>query len=273
MSRTKPETVKMKTFFGFHFPFRLWHNPLLQQYFFKKTGSCAMDFGCGRRGSLPELAKTYSYVIGLDMCLNHPEEYSLRSAKEMCRKMGLHNVDLVLADCQNPPFREAVFDSVVFNHVLEHMMNPRRVLGYMEKILKSDGRLYVEVPWLSELISPNFNSSAVKQWAKVLITRALDDLVMRKKSLLAELFFKFDKESKTIRPRMYLPREYFAGAWYRKTIKLEDYANQFLHGELRDPHHKHFYTKKEWIKAVESAKLRIEICKGSYFVSIVTKKA
>jgi len=276
MPEIKPEIIKAKTFFGFSFPliiFKSWRNPFLQKYIFsKKSEGYALDFGCGARGVLPELAKSYSYVIGSDMCLEYPTHYSLRNAKKMIKKLGLQNVDLILADCQNPPFREDVFVSIVCSHVLEHIMNPRKTLKHMEKMLKMGGWLYIEVPWLSELGGPSFSFNPIKQWVKVLMTRALDDIVLGKKSLLSKLFFKVDKESKTIKPRKYLPSEYYAEKWYKKIIKLEDYANKFLRGELIDPHHKHFYTKKEWIKTVESAKLRIVVCKGIYAISIVVQK-
>jgi len=267
----KPEIVMTKTYFGFSFPMKSWRNPFLQRYIFTKSEGYALDFGCGARGALPELAKSYSYVVGLDMCLERPIHYSLKKAKEMTKKLRLQNVDLVLADCQNPPLREEVFVSIVCNHVLEHLMKPRKVLRSMKKMLKTGGWLYIEMPWLSELGSPNFSFNPVKQWSKVLMTKALDDIVLGKKSLLSKLFFKFDKESRTVKPRGFLPRRYYAGAWYKKFIRLEDYANDFLRGELRDPHHKHFYTKKEWIKTVESARLRILACKGIYDISIVAQ--
>jgi len=270
----KPEIVMTKTYFGFSFPIKSWHNPFLQKYIFsKKSEGYALDFGCGARGALPELAKSYSYVIGLDMCLEYPTHYSLKNAKKMSKKLGLQNVDLVLANCENPPFRKDAFVSIVCSHVLEHTMNPRKVLKHIKKMLKVDGWVYIGVPWLSELGSPNFSFNPIKQWVKVLMTRALDDIMLSKKSLLSKLFFKVDKESKTIKPRKYLPSQYYAGAWYKKFIKLEDYTNKFLHEELLDPHHKHFYTKKEWVKTVESIKLRIVACKGIYGISIVAQNS
>jgi SAM-dependent methyltransferase len=46
------------------------------------------------------------------------------------------------------PFRDASFDGVVAQAVLEHVVNPITVLAEMQRVLKGDGRVYIEVPFL-----------------------------------------------------------------------------------------------------------------------------
>lgn len=52
-------------------------------------------------------------------------------------------------------------------------MLPENALKEMKRILKNKGKIYVEVPWLSELTSGSFSENPLLQWGKVLLTRSL----------------------------------------------------------------------------------------------------
>jgi SAM-dependent methyltransferase len=67
----------------------------------------------------------------------------------------------VQADASNLPFKASVFDAILCNHSLEHFPDLFRSLGEIGRVLKSNGVLYISVPfsesvtdrlyrWLSE---------------------------------------------------------------------------------------------------------------------------
>jgi SAM-dependent methyltransferase len=243
----------------------------LKAHVFKKNKGCALDFGCGERGHLPELAGHYSYVVGMDMCMDYPEKYSLRRAKMLVRALNLPNVELVLGDCHNPPFRNEAFDLIVCTHVLEHLKRVEKAMIEIKRMLKENGRVFIVVPWLSELTSGTFSENPLMQFGKVLITRALDDLKTGKSSLLSRIFFKYDG-GPNLRLRSFIPKTYYARLWYKRSINLENYCRKCLEGELLDPHHKHWFTRKEWSNIVRRSGLGLLVCKGLYHVYIVAEK-
>lgn len=57
------------------------------------------------------------------------------------------HVDIV-ATGQALPFRDSVFDGVITQAVLEHVSDPNGVVGEMRRVLKDEGRIYAEIPFL-----------------------------------------------------------------------------------------------------------------------------
>jgi SAM-dependent methyltransferase len=53
-----------------------------------------------------------------------------------------------LGDAHNLPFKNEVFDGVICQAVLEHVENPFRVVKEIYRVLRKDGILYVEVPFI-----------------------------------------------------------------------------------------------------------------------------
>lgn len=70
------------------------------------------------------------------------------SAEEITLNLEpFHNVDVV-GDAHELPFLDGTFDSVVCNAVLEHVGDPERVVAEMLRVLKPNGLLYAEVPFI-----------------------------------------------------------------------------------------------------------------------------
>ena len=57
------------------------------------------------------------------------------------------NVD-VCANAECLPFRDAVFDVVVSQEVLEHLRDPFRAMREMQRVLKPEGLIYCQVPFV-----------------------------------------------------------------------------------------------------------------------------
>ena len=99
------------------------------------------DFGCG--GS--EWNKTGVPVIGID-------------ANEALLKHGVEKKQLVsykVCKLEDTGLPTASADIVIITEVLEHIVNPRKVLAEIHRVLKPGGRLVLSVPW-DTIVSPFF---------------------------------------------------------------------------------------------------------------------
>lgn len=101
------------------------------------TGKNCLDVGCGDGSIL------HGNMIGLDIS---------KTALKICLSRGYKN--LVNASCFNLPFRNNVFNEVVFSFVIEHLneIKAKRVLLEIYRVLGKNGRCIV----LTEKLSKNF---------------------------------------------------------------------------------------------------------------------
>ncbi len=58
---------------------------------------------------------------------------------------------MLVCDGHDLPFADACFDAVVCQAVLEHVLDPARVVAEMRRVLVPDGLLYVEVPFMQQV--------------------------------------------------------------------------------------------------------------------------
>lgn len=56
-----------------------------------------------------------------------------------------------IADAHQLPFRNASFDGVWIQAVLEHVADPTRVVAEIERVLKVDGMVYAETPFMQQV--------------------------------------------------------------------------------------------------------------------------
>lgn len=120
---------------------KIWHNRKLTQVLkllpkkpskYKNPSSIKiLDVGCSSAVLTAEIAKTLprSKVFGLD---------SYKDAIVFARKKYSH-ISFVVADAHKIPFRNKSFDIVVCTETLEHVVEPKRVLGEIKRVLKKDG--------------------------------------------------------------------------------------------------------------------------------------
>jgi SAM-dependent methyltransferase len=93
-----------------------------------------LDAGCGTGGVLAHLGREVS-AVGVD-----------RSPRALafCRRRGVER--LVCAEGDRLPFRPASFDLVLLLDVLEHFADEMALLGGVQRLLRSGGRVLVSVP-------------------------------------------------------------------------------------------------------------------------------
>lgn len=101
-----------------------------------------LDVGCGNgQNSLLAAAKV-KQVIGFDI-----DKTQLKIAEIEAEKRGLTNIrfDCVSAE-EKFPFKENLFDKVIFLGVLEHLSNRENILKEIKKVMKPGGKLLLGVP-------------------------------------------------------------------------------------------------------------------------------
>ena len=94
-------------------------------------GGLILDVGCGTGLLFNRIAEKTETVVGLDF-----SKKLLFEAKKRGRK--LRNVHLVLADADNMPFKEDVFDRVFAFTVVQNTPNPAETLREIKRVAKND---------------------------------------------------------------------------------------------------------------------------------------
>lgn len=64
--------------------------------------------------------------------------------------VGTENVDYI-ADAHYLPFKEETFDGVWIQAVLEHVVSPETVVSEIYRVLKNDGLIYSEIPFMQQI--------------------------------------------------------------------------------------------------------------------------
>jgi SAM-dependent methyltransferase len=97
-----------------------------------------LDVGCGT-GVLTRMMSRWANVqsvTGID-----PAHFLLEHARELASE--LENVTFQEGDARSLPFDSDVFDVVVFDSTLSHIVDPGRALGEAFRVLREQGRLAV----------------------------------------------------------------------------------------------------------------------------------
>jgi SAM-dependent methyltransferase len=110
----------------------------------ENKASRILDFGCGTGRNTVYLAQQGFNMYGFDW-----SDTAVMATKQELSKHGL-NADLQVWDMNNTPFpyNDAFFDGVLAMRVLHHsyLDNIHTMAVEIERIMKQDGVLYVEVP-------------------------------------------------------------------------------------------------------------------------------
>jgi SAM-dependent methyltransferase len=77
-------------------------------------------------------------------------DIALPYLREIGGDAGIHRVR---GDAEALPFRPGAFDVIVLTDVLEHVLEPERVVNGIRRIATPDTRVIVEVPWQEDLSS------------------------------------------------------------------------------------------------------------------------
>lgn len=105
-----------------------------------------LEIGCSAGMFLFHIKKYVKEVVGID--------YDSKSARFASKKCSCLVFDV---DIEHSGLPEQTFDIICMFQVLEHVKNPLEFLQKVERYLKPDGLLYIEVPNLNDALIYAFN--------------------------------------------------------------------------------------------------------------------
>lgn len=207
-------------------------------------GKKILDLGCGNGIDVLKLAvyvEDHGKVIGIDKNIN-----LLKEAKENLSKTNFNNVQFIQADAENIPFENEYFDAIRVERVFQHLVNPRKVIQEIKRVLKWNSQLViVETDWASLSIFTE-NHEIEKKLINYLVYKFINN------GLASRLLIEYlcSVSFKNIHTEMFpsvIPSYHMANQF----IKLEEIANKAIkEGDLE----KDVYLK--WLKQVHQSDLK-----------------
>jgi ubiquinone/menaquinone biosynthesis C-methylase UbiE len=129
--------------------------------------SSILDVGCGTGILFNYVVDKAKSIVGLDT-----SRKILREAKKKAK--NLKNVHLVLADADNMPFRENLFDHVFGVTVLQNMPEPAKTLMEIRRV--AEGKAKIIVTGMKKAFTP-------EQFQQLLSNANLESVAVKAESL------------------------------------------------------------------------------------------
>lgn len=148
-----------------------------------------LDVGCGVGVTPCYLARKYGCsVVGVDI-----SERMIDRSNERARREGVEdNVEFRVADVQNPPFKDDLFDVVIGESVIAFSEDKRRVVNECVRVIKPGGYIGLNestwikspppselVEWASQDLGGNAEILTSDGWVRLLEGAGLRDIVAR----------------------------------------------------------------------------------------------
>ena len=195
----------------------------------KRKGLDLLDVGCGSGTLLGVLKHRGFRPMGVD--------FSPEAARVAEQENG---VRVLVGSLEQAAFPDRSFDVVTLFHVMEHVANPRSVLGEVSRILKRDGAVVLQVPNIDSWQFKAFRAKwygldiprHVIDYSKESVLTLLRDsgfAVRRIKhfnlrdnapALVSSLFPSLDPVSRAVRQRKHSVRETALAGWLRHAAYL-----------------------------------------------------
>jgi ubiquinone/menaquinone biosynthesis C-methylase UbiE len=103
-----------------------------------ETEGLILDVGCGTGILLDHVADETIGIVGVDF-----SKKCLLQAKERIHNKSLRNVQLILADADNMPFHDEVFNTVFAMTILQNMPSPSETLTEIKRASRNDALFVV----------------------------------------------------------------------------------------------------------------------------------
>lgn len=137
--------------------FYLKHTTIDKMFKNKKV----LDIGCGAGGkTIFYASKGVESIVGLEI-LNKYKKDAINLAEK-------HSVSqkftFVCSDAAKTPFSDESFDTIIMNDAMEHVDNPEDVLEECYRLLKKDGKLYLNFPPYNHPYGAHLSDSIAIPW-------------------------------------------------------------------------------------------------------------
>lgn len=216
----------------------------------KRALNMLLDLGCGQGEYFSLLTKENMKIIGFDI-----SSEDLKIAKTRSKQAGgNYNCDFIKGDLTYLPFINEAFDVILCLSVLEHLNKPENLVQEIKNLLKNEGIVIINVPWLWDIL---FHPM------RTIFHRALDSIHNGCPNFFAKIIFSgIDNLEGPI-----LRRWVLLLIWNdSKREHAQNYVKAHLNRGLKHLDHKHWFTPNEWIEVLQSCGLIIMNCTGSYVV-------
>lgn len=101
-----------------------------------------LEVGCDTGNNLLEIKNQYHNAVTYGVEIN---ENAARLSGKITETVWGNIED------KNLPYREGMFDYIIFGNVLEHLGDPEGVVSYCRRLLKEDGRILADIPNLMHI--------------------------------------------------------------------------------------------------------------------------
>lgn len=119
--------------------FYLKHNTVDEMF----KDKVVLDIGCGAGGkTIYYASKGVKEITGIEILEKYRNE-----AENLAKNYNLQDkFKFVQGDASNMPFEEETFDTIIMNDAMEHVDQPEMVLRECYRVLKKNGKLYLNFP-------------------------------------------------------------------------------------------------------------------------------
>lgn len=101
------------------------------------------DIGSGNGLLTNELLNLNKFVVSVDV--------SLDNLKKIVNRYGNDNHYSVVADALYLPFRDSVFDCVIASEVIEHIVDPLKLISELYRVVKKMGVIIITTPYMEKI--------------------------------------------------------------------------------------------------------------------------
>lgn len=141
-----------------------------------------LDIGCGAGGkTIYYASKGVKKIVGVEILGKYKEE-----AENLAKLYGMGDkFEFVCADASKTPFEDETFDTIIMNDAMEHVDEPEKVLDECYRILKKNGRLYLNFPPYNHPYGAHLSDAIGIPWVHVFFSEKT--LVETYKELVKDL--------------------------------------------------------------------------------------
>lgn len=123
-----------------------------------------LDIGCGAGGkTIYYASKGVKRIVGVEILGKYKEEAE-NLAKKYCME---DKFEFVCADASKTPFEDETFDTIIMNDAMEHVDEPENVLDECYRILKKNGKLYLNFPPYNHPYGAHLSDAIAVPWVHV----------------------------------------------------------------------------------------------------------
>jgi ubiquinone/menaquinone biosynthesis C-methylase UbiE len=144
--------------------FYLKHNTVDEMFKDKDV----LDIGCGAGGkTIFYASQGVKSIVGVEILNKYKDD-----AEELAKKYGVNDkFTFVCSDASKTPFVDEFFDTIIMNDAMEHVDEPEKVLDECYRILKKDGKIYLNFPPYNHPYGSHLSDAIGMPWVHVFFSK------------------------------------------------------------------------------------------------------